>query len=58
MMIEVVKKEIFKLLDVGIIFAISDSQWVSSVQVVSKKEGVTMEANHEGEFVPIYEPTG
>ncbi|XP_071923067.1 uncharacterized protein [Coffea arabica] len=45
LMMEVVKKEILKLLDVGIIFAISDSPWLSPVQVVSKKAGVTVEAN-------------
>ncbi|XP_071923539.1 uncharacterized protein [Coffea arabica] len=45
LMMEVVKKEILKLLDVGIIFAISDSPWVSPVQVVPKKAGVTVEAN-------------
>ncbi|XP_027155321.1 uncharacterized protein LOC113755544 [Coffea eugenioides] len=45
---EVVKKEILKLLDIGIIFAISDSPWVSPVQVVPKKAGVTVESNQEG----------
>ena len=35
--IEVMKKEIIKLLDAGIIYPISDSKWVSLVQVVSKK---------------------
>ena len=44
-MMEVVKKEIFKLLDVGIIFAISDSSWVNPVQVASKKTRVTVEEN-------------
>ncbi|XP_071923259.1 uncharacterized protein [Coffea arabica] len=43
LMMEMVKKEILKLLDVGIIFAISDSPWVRPVQVVSKKTGVTVE---------------
>nr|XP_027085074.1 uncharacterized protein LOC113707112 [Coffea arabica] len=47
LMMEVVKKEILKLLDVGIIFAISDSPWVSPVQVVPKKAGVTVESNQE-----------
>nr|XP_027096219.1 uncharacterized protein LOC113716121 [Coffea arabica] len=58
LMMEVVKKEILKLLDVGIIFAISDSPWVSPVQVVPKKAGVTVESNQEGELVPIRKPTG
>ncbi|XP_071926165.1 uncharacterized protein [Coffea arabica] len=33
LMMEVVKNKILKLLDVGIIFAISDSPWVNSVQI-------------------------
>nr|XP_027120356.1 uncharacterized protein LOC113737306 [Coffea arabica] len=58
LMMEVVKKEILKLLDVGIIFAISDSPWVSPIQVVPKKAGVTVEANRTGELVPVRKPTG
>ncbi|XP_027071577.2 uncharacterized protein [Coffea arabica] len=53
LMMEVVKKEILKLLEVGIIFAISDSPWVSPVQVVPKKAGVTVEENQEGVMVPM-----
>ena len=33
---EVVKNEVFKLLDVGIIYHISDSKWVSPTQVLQK----------------------
>ena len=33
---EVVKKEIMKLLDAGIIYPISDSNWVSPIHVVPK----------------------
>ncbi|XP_027174308.1 uncharacterized protein LOC113773910 [Coffea eugenioides] len=58
LMMEVAKKEILKLLDVGIIFAISNSLWVSSVQIVPKKAGVTVEANQTGEFIPMRKPTG
>lgn len=36
------KKEIIKLLDVGVIFPIIDSQWVSSVQCVPKKCCITV----------------
>nr|GEU42136.1 retrovirus-related Pol polyprotein from transposon TNT 1-94 [Tanacetum cinerariifolium] len=36
---EVVKKEVIKLLDAGIIYPISDSPWVSPLQVVPKKGG-------------------
>ena len=41
-MLEVVKKEIIKLLDFGMIYAISDSEWVSHVQCVPKKGGITV----------------
>ena len=34
---DVVKKEVLKLLDTGLIYPISDSAWVSPVQVVPKK---------------------
>ena len=42
---EVVKKEVLKLLDVGVIYHISNSKWVNPTQVVPKKYGVTMVAN-------------
>ncbi|CAN6687821.1 unnamed protein product [Malus baccata var. baccata] len=51
-MMEVVKKEIIKLLDCGVIYPISDSRWVSPVQVVPKKSGVTVVKNAENELVP------
>ena len=38
---EAVKTEIMNLLDNGIIYPISDSQWVSSVHAVPKKTGFT-----------------
>ncbi len=41
-MMEVVKKEIIKLKDAGVIYPISDSGWVSPVQVVPKKMGITI----------------
>jgi len=41
----VVKKEVVKLLEVGIIYPISDSKWVSPVQVVHKKGGMTVIKN-------------
>ncbi|CAM8996863.1 unnamed protein product [Rhodiola kirilowii] len=34
---EVVKKEVLKLLDAGIIFSVADSKWVSPIHVVPKK---------------------
>ncbi|CAN6720979.1 unnamed protein product [Malus baccata var. baccata] len=51
-MMEVVKKEIIKLLDCGVIYPISDSRWVSPVQCVPKKSGVTVVTNAENELVP------
>ncbi|CAN6586228.1 unnamed protein product [Malus baccata var. baccata] len=51
-MMEVVKKEIIKLLVCGVIYPISDSRWVSLVQVVPKKSGVTVVKNAEDELVP------
>ena len=44
---EAVQKEVVKLLDVGIIYPISDSQWVSPVQVVPRKSGITVIKNTE-----------
>ncbi|XP_068323129.1 uncharacterized protein, partial [Pyrus communis] len=57
-MMEVVKKEIIKLLDCGVIYPISDSRWVSPVQVVPKKSGVTVIKNDENELVPTRIQTG
>jgi len=48
---EVVKKEIVKLLDVGIIYPISDSEWVSPVQVVLKKSGMTFIKNERDDLI-------
>ena len=36
---EVVRKEVLKRLDAGVIYPISDSSWVSPVQVVPEKGG-------------------
>ncbi|CAL8135368.1 unnamed protein product [Prunus armeniaca] len=57
-MMEVVKKEIIKLLDCGVIYPILDSRWVSPVQVVQKKSGVTVVKNEENELVPTCIQTG
>ncbi|CAL2240576.1 unnamed protein product [Prunus armeniaca] len=55
---EVVKKEVLKLLDVRIIYPISDSKWVSPVQVVPKKSGITVVKNEDNELVPQRIQTG
>jgi len=39
---KVVKKEVIKLLDTGIIYPISDSECVSLIQVVPKRGGMTV----------------
>ncbi|CAN6566305.1 unnamed protein product [Malus baccata var. baccata] len=57
-MMEVVKKEIIKLLDCGVIYPISDSRWVSPIQCVPKKSGVTVVENAENELVPMRIQTG
>ncbi|CAN6685977.1 unnamed protein product [Malus baccata var. baccata] len=57
-MMEVVKKEIIKLLDCGVIYPIFDSSWVSPIQVVPKKSGVTVVKNEENELVPTRIQTG
>ena len=49
---EVVKKEVIKLLDAGLIYPISDSPWVSPIQVVPKKGEMTVVKNDNGEMVP------
>ncbi|RDX99867.1 Retrovirus-related Pol polyprotein, partial [Mucuna pruriens] len=50
--LDVVKKEVTKLLATGIIYPISDSQWFSPVQVVPKKFGMTVMKNQHNELVP------
>ena len=48
---EVVRIEVLKLLQAGIIYPISESTWVSPTQVVPKKSGVTTVKNEKGEDV-------
>nr|GEV47335.1 hypothetical protein [Tanacetum cinerariifolium] len=49
---EVIKKEVIKLLDAGMIYSISDSPWVSPVYCVPKKGGMTIVANENDELIP------
>jgi hypothetical protein len=49
---EVVRGEVIKLLDAGIIYPISDSKWVSHIHVVPNRAGVTVVQNKEDELVP------
>ncbi|GJX78648.1 reverse transcriptase domain-containing protein [Tanacetum coccineum] len=48
---DVIKKEVEKLLDVGLIHPISDSPWVSPVHCVPKKGGFTVVENDENELI-------
>ncbi|KAC9709418.1 hypothetical protein E3N88_45354 [Mikania micrantha] len=57
-MSEVAKKEVLKLLDAGLIYPISDSAWVSPVQVVPKKGGMTVIVNEKKELIPSRTITG
>ena len=52
LILDVVKKEVSKLLVAGIIYPISNSKWVSPVQVVPKKIGITIVKNSKDELVP------
>nr|GFC48727.1 reverse transcriptase domain-containing protein [Tanacetum cinerariifolium] len=55
---DVIKKEVEKLLDAGLIYPISDSPWVSPIQYVPKKGGMTVIKNDENELVPTRLVTG
>ena len=55
---EVVKNKIIKWLDAGIICPISDSSWVSPIQCIPKKSGVTVIANERNELIPTRIVTG
>ncbi|GKF52896.1 hypothetical protein Tco_0159806 [Tanacetum coccineum] len=49
---EVIKKEVIKLLDAGLICPISYSPWVSPVHYVPKKGGMTVVENEDNELIP------
>ena len=55
---EVVRIEVLKLLQAGIIYPISNSTWVSPTQVVPKKSGVTTVKNEKGEELSTRLTTG
>ena len=54
---ETVHAENVKLLDNGIIYPISDSQWVSPVHAVPKKSSFTVVENENKELVQTRLPT-
>ena len=47
-----VRNEILKLLEVGIIHPVVDSQWVSTGHCVPKKGGITVVPNDKDELIP------
>jgi hypothetical protein len=53
-----VKKEVLKLLHAGIIYHVPHSEWVSLVQVVPKKRGMTVVKNERNELIPQRTITG
>ncbi|GJS85174.1 reverse transcriptase domain-containing protein [Tanacetum coccineum] len=55
---DVVKAKIVKLLDAGLICAISDTLWVSPIHMVPKKGGITVVTNIDNELVPTRTITG
>jgi hypothetical protein len=55
---EVVKKEVIKLLDAGIIYPVPHSEWVSLVHCVPKKGGLTVVKNEKNELIPQRTVTG
>jgi hypothetical protein len=48
---EVVRKNVLKLLHVGIIYLMPHSEWVSPIQVVPKKGGITVVRNEKNELI-------
>ena len=50
--------KLLKLLDADIIYPISDSRWVSPIQVVPKKSGLTVVKSNKDELIPMRTTTG
>ena len=55
---EVVRNEILKLTEAGIIYHVADSRWVSHVHCVPKKGGITVVPNDKNELIPQIIVTG
>jgi hypothetical protein len=55
---EVVKKEVIKLLDAGIIYLAPHSEWVSPIHCVPKKGSLTVVKNEKNEMIPQIIVTG
>ncbi|XP_059277532.1 uncharacterized protein LOC132031565 [Lycium ferocissimum] len=55
---EVVKKETIKWLNAGVVYPIADSKWMSPVQSVSKKRGITVVSNAKNKLISTRTVTG
>nr|GEU40877.1 reverse transcriptase domain-containing protein [Tanacetum cinerariifolium] len=55
---DIIKQEVLKLLDTGLIYPISDSPWVSPIHCVPKKRGFTAVENEDNELIPTRLVTG
>ncbi|KAM2386913.1 hypothetical protein ACFX1X_039325 [Malus domestica] len=55
---KVVRNEVMKLLDAGMIYPISDGKWISPTQVVPKSSGITVVKNDNNELMPTRLTTG
>ncbi|XP_070021833.1 uncharacterized protein [Nicotiana sylvestris] len=55
---EVVKKEVIKWLDAGVVYLISNSSWTSPVQCIPKKGGMTVVTNSQNELISTRTATG
>ena len=54
----VVRTEVLKLLEAGIIYPIADSRWVSLVYCAPKKGRITIVPNDKNELIPLRVVTG
>nr|GEY26398.1 reverse transcriptase domain-containing protein [Tanacetum cinerariifolium] len=55
---DVIKQEVIKLLEAGLIYPIYDSPWVSPVRCVPKKGGFTVVENKDNELISTHRVTG
>lgn len=53
-----IKKEIIKWLDVGVVYSIADSKWVRPIQSIPKKYGTTVVPNEKNRLLPMRLVTG
>ena len=54
---EIVKKEIIKWLEAGVIYPIPENSWVCPIQCMPKNGGITEVPNKRNEFVPMQQVT-